>query len=119
MIDRCTNTRVIYNSAISAVEVVHCKNISTVSTGIAPSVIIDLTEGAHFYYNSTIEGVTTIKFIAASCSDIFVYLEDKELRFHVPTSVLTDQVSALFFSTTNVKRWRQEFPFRKSCKNML
>jgi hypothetical protein len=92
MIDRCTNTRVKYNAAISAVEVVHCKNISTVSTGIAPSVIIDLTEGAHFYYNSTIEGVTNIKFVAASCSDVFVYLEDKELRFHVPTSVLTDQV---------------------------
>ncbi|KDO35410.1 hypothetical protein SPRG_00260 [Saprolegnia parasitica CBS 223.65] len=48
-LDKCTKTKLIFDSAVSSVEIVNCKNVQVQCKGKVPSVAIDKTDGCLVY----------------------------------------------------------------------
>jgi len=94
LIDRCSDSTIEFNSVIASVEIVNCKNVVVKCHGRVSLVQVDLTQNLTFYLNSKVEDITNIKFVNASCADVFLVEEEHQIKFQVPTSLLQDQLAS-------------------------
>jgi len=90
LINRCIDTKVEIVSIISCLEIVNGKNIEIKISGSVPCIQVDLTQGLEIKMNSSFAADTRI--VNASSVDIFVFLEDLELKYKVPASMFSDQM---------------------------
>jgi len=94
LINRCFDSEVELISVVSALEVVHAKNVTIRFTSKVPMVQVDLSSEVNFRLLSSTEDLIQTKFVNANSSDVNIYLEDKELKFPVPTSLFSDQMAS-------------------------
>jgi hypothetical protein len=63
-------------------------------TDFVGTIQVDLTNGVNIHVLSDQRGVTETKYINASSQDVFIFIDDKELKFQVPTSLFQDQLAS-------------------------
>eukprot|EP01119_Soliformovum_irregulare_P018541 TRINITY_DN570_c0_g1_i1.p1 TRINITY_DN570_c0_g1~~TRINITY_DN570_c0_g1_i1.p1 ORF type:complete len:324 (+),score=96.56 TRINITY_DN570_c0_g1_i1:85-1056(+) len=93
-LDRCERVSVEFVSLVAAVEIVNCKEITLRWTGRVGTVQVDLTDGLHVHLKSDVEGLVKTKYINANSSNLYIYVEDKELKFTIPASMYASQLAS-------------------------
>lgn len=68
ILDSCQHCQVVFETVISACEVVHCKKIELQTTGVCPSFSIDQTEGCLVYLSK--ESVATTSFVTSQSTEM-------------------------------------------------
>lgn len=68
ILDSCQHCQVVFETVISACEVVHCKKIELQTTGVCPSFSIDQTEGCLVYLSK--ESVATTNFVTSQSTEM-------------------------------------------------
>jgi adenylyl cyclase-associated protein len=68
ILDRCEYCSVVFETVISACEIVHCKKIELQTTGVCPSFSIDQTEGCVVYLSK--ESVTMTNFVTSQSTEM-------------------------------------------------
>lgn len=78
---------------ISKLEIVNGVDLQVEVAGNAPTVQIDLSRNVSLRFSSQSSGLTDMRVVHASCSDVYISLFDKDLQLKVPTSLLQDQMA--------------------------
>ena len=68
ILDSCTKCGVIFDTAISACEVVNCKSVQVQSTNVCPSFSIDKTDGCVVHLTNEAIGLTS--FVTSKSSEM-------------------------------------------------
>ncbi|OQR99830.1 adenylyl cyclase-associated protein [Thraustotheca clavata] len=74
-LDKCTKTKLIFDSAVSSIEIVNCKNVQVQSKGKVPAVAIDKTDGCLVYLSY--EG-RDVQFVTSKSSEMNVAFPQAE-----------------------------------------
>lgn len=75
VLDECTKVSCLFETAISACELVNCKNMQIQATGTCPSFSIDKTDGCLIYISK--EAVATSNIVTSKSSEMNVSWEDE------------------------------------------
>eukprot|EP00568_Trieres_chinensis_P001456 CAMPEP_0183293338 /NCGR_PEP_ID=MMETSP0160_2-20130417/2056_1 /TAXON_ID=2839 ORGANISM="Odontella Sinensis, Strain Grunow 1884" /NCGR_SAMPLE_ID=MMETSP0160_2 /ASSEMBLY_ACC=CAM_ASM_000250 /LENGTH=497 /DNA_ID=CAMNT_0025454437 /DNA_START=89 /DNA_END=1582 /DNA_ORIENTATION=- len=75
VLDECSRVGVVFETAISAVEIVNCKSVQVQSTGTVPTFSIDKTDGCLLYL--TKESAEKCSFVTSKSSEMNVSWEDE------------------------------------------
>ncbi|KAL7538625.1 hypothetical protein ACHAWF_006155 [Thalassiosira exigua] len=105
ILDSCAKVGVVFDTAISACEVVNCKSVQVQATNVCPSFSIDKTDGIVVHLSK--EGVGTSSFVTSKSSEMNVSWQDdkgeiKELPIpeqflhKLVNGTVTSQVSDLY-----------------------
>mmetsp|Transcript_8534 Transcript_8534/g.17766 ORF Transcript_8534/g.17766 Transcript_8534/m.17766 type:complete len:499 (-) Transcript_8534:143-1639(-) len=105
ILDSCTRCAVVFDTAISACEIVNCKSVQVQATNLCPSFSIDKTDGCVVHLTNEAVGVTS--FVTSKSSEMNVSWPDddgevKEApipeQFHhkIVNGSVTSQVSDLY-----------------------
>ncbi|KAL7539922.1 hypothetical protein ACHAXR_010285 [Thalassiosira sp. AJA248-18] len=76
VLDSCTKVGVVFDTAISACEVVNCKSVQVQATNLCPTFSIDKTDGIVVHLSN--EGVGTSSFVTSKSSEMNVSWADKD-----------------------------------------
>ena len=68
ILDKCEYCSVVFETVISACEIVHCKKIEIQTTGVCPSFSIDQTEGCVVYLSK--ESVPITNFVTSQSTEM-------------------------------------------------
>lgn len=74
ILDSCTKTNLVFESAISSCEVVNCKRVQIQATGVCPSFSIDKTDGCITYLSE--EAVSVTNFVTSKSTEMNVSWTD-------------------------------------------
>lgn len=76
ILDTCTKSNLVFETAISSCEVVNCKRMHIQSTGVCPSFSIDKTDGCLVYLSA--EAVAITNFVTSKSSEMNVSWTDEK-----------------------------------------
>mmetsp|Transcript_11063 Transcript_11063/g.20272 ORF Transcript_11063/g.20272 Transcript_11063/m.20272 type:complete len:504 (+) Transcript_11063:77-1588(+) len=76
VLDDCTKCGVVFDTAISACEVVNCKSVQVQATNVCPSFAIDKTDGIVIHLTN--EAIGTTSFVTSKSSEMNVSWPDDE-----------------------------------------
>lgn len=82
ILDKCEYCNVVFETVISACEIVHCKKIEIQTTGVCPSFSIDQTEGCVVYLSK--ESVAMTNFVTSQSTEMNVSFPDGEEQKELP-----------------------------------
>ena len=106
-IDKCVNSQVVFDSVVSACELVNCKNIKVECKGQVPSVSIDKTDGVTVYLSEEAKGAQLVTSKSSEMNVSFPNADSTDNWAEVPIpeqfvhkikddNTLTSEVSALY-----------------------
>ena len=76
ILDACTKTNLVFDTAISSCEIVNCKSVQIQSIDVCPSIAIDKTDGCLVYLSK--EGVSATSFVTSKSTEMNVSWEDEK-----------------------------------------
>jgi hypothetical protein len=76
-------------ATISSLEIVNANHLKVKVSGKVPTIQIDLSQDVEITMNSANAAETRL--VNASAVDIYIIIEDLELKYKVPTSLFSDQ----------------------------
>lgn len=76
ILDSCTKTNLVFETAISSCELVNCKRMQIQSTGSCPSYSIDKTDGCLIYLSA--EAASVSNFVTSKSSEMNVSWTDEK-----------------------------------------
>lgn len=106
ILDTCTKTNLVFDTAISSCEVVNCKRVQIQATGICPSFAIDKTDGCLTYLSE--EAVSISNFVTSKSTEMNVSWPDsksgemkeapipEQFVHRLSNNVVTSEVSDLY-----------------------
>ncbi|PRP73159.1 putative leucine-rich repeat receptor-like protein kinase [Planoprotostelium fungivorum] len=94
LLDRCTRVKLSFNSVISKLEIVNGVDVEVFVEGAAPTVQIDLSRDITLHFSSSSPGLTDMRFVHASCSNVTIDIADEHIQMQIPTSILQDQMAS-------------------------
>lgn len=82
ILDKCQRCNVVFETAISACEMVNCKKIQVQTTGVCPSFSIDKTEGCLVYLSK--ESMEVTSFVTCQSTEMNVSFPDGDEQKELP-----------------------------------
>jgi len=76
ILDSCSKTNILFDSAISACEIVNCKRVQVQTRGLCPSVSIDKTDGCLVYLSK--ESLSSTSFVTSKSTEMNVNWEGED-----------------------------------------
>mmetsp|Transcript_10478 Transcript_10478/g.14802 ORF Transcript_10478/g.14802 Transcript_10478/m.14802 type:complete len:484 (-) Transcript_10478:107-1558(-) len=76
IMDTCTKTNLIFESTISACEIVNCKSVQIQSTGLCPSYSIDKTDGCLIYLSKEASSISS--FVTSKSTEMNISWPDEK-----------------------------------------
>jgi len=106
ILDSCTKTNLLFDTAISSCEIVNCQKVQIQSTNICPSFAIDKTDGCLIYLSP--DAVSISNFVTSKSSEMNVsWLDEKsgeqkeapipeQFVHRLVNGIITSEVSDLY-----------------------